>query len=185
VVVVALGMGQVFGADDKKKKKPADAPSADGMQEFRSPKHGFRIKYPAGWLMAEGKDPVVTFSNKDSSGQVTENLMVSMERSKNIKRTEDNLDVIMAEVEIQFRKQFKDVKIVSEKPVEVAGFPGRDIVLTATKNGTAVELETAFTVARGEFFLIAGATTPDRFAGSDAAFRASIASFELLQGKKK
>lgn len=184
--VLAMCVGQVCFAQDKKKKKPAgDAPSADGMIEYRSAKHGFRIKYPSGWSSAEGKDPVVTFSNRNANGQVTENVIVSMERSKNIKRTEDNLDVIMAEVEVQFRKQFTDVKIISEKPVEVAGFPGREIVFTGVKNGTTVELDTAFTVARGQFYMVTGVTTPDRYASAASSIHASIASFELMQPKKK
>src|SRR6266404_4112587 len=92
VLVVAVAAQQAFGADDKKKKKGAeDAPSADGMAVYRDAKHGFRIKYPSDWDKAEGKDPVVQFSHKGSGGQVTENIGVSLERAKNVKRTDDNL----------------------------------------------------------------------------------------------
>ena len=117
---------------------------------------------------------------------MTENIGVSLEHAKNVKRSDDNLDVILAELEVQFRKQFTDVKIVSEKPVDVAGFPGRSLVFTGNRQGVTIEMQAAFTVARGQFYMVSAATTPDRYESVAPTFRSVIASFELTQpGKKK
>src|SRR5882724_1923777 len=45
-------------------------------------------------------------------------IAVTLYRAKDVKRTENNLDVIMAEVEIQARKDLTDVRVVSERTVE-------------------------------------------------------------------
>ena len=180
--VLILAIAAPVWAKDKKKESD---PTADGMTEYKDAKHNFKMKYPSSWQKTIGtKDPVVTFAD-NVNGRVADEIAVSRERAAGIKRDEKDLDLVMAEVEVQLRKRFPAFQVVQEKSVEFGGFPGRSVLFTGRNDkGIAVEVSTTFTLAGGEFYMMTCATTPDRYSAMSQTFNESIASFEITVKKK-
>lgn len=185
-VLIAAMAAPAFAADkDKKKKKESDIATADGLTQYKDPKGRFKIKYPSDWQKGSTKDVAVTFAD-NVGGRVADEIGVSLERAKGVKRDENNLDVIVATIEVEMRKQFTGFTVVQEKTIQVGGFEGRSIVCTGQKDtGVTIEMNMAFTVAGGEFYMVTCATTPQRYPQVSPIFNEVISSFEISAGKKK